>query len=143
MPVDYSKLAPGQRISDQNYTLDADAVSNYTEAVGDRSRLRKSADGRDLAPPMAVAALSLRGVVRDLDIPGGTLHVGQELSFIEVVPIGETLACRATLSQNSVRGGWRFMVVQLEVADSKGRMVMAGKSTITLPASGGQPPSPR
>ena len=87
---------------------------------------------------MAVAALSLRGVVTDLAIPGGTLHAGQELKFIEPVPIGETLDCRATVLQNSVRGSWRFLVVGLEVVKSQGQKVLEGKSTIMLPASNSQ-----
>ncbi len=82
---------------------------------------------------MAIAALGLRGVVTDLAIPGGTLHAGQELEFNGVVPVSETLKCIATVVQNSVRGEWRFMVVQLAVQDSNGQHVMSGKSTIVLP----------
>jgi acyl dehydratase len=82
---------------------------------------------------MAVAALSLRGVVNELRIPGGTLHVGQELEFSGAISVGETVKCVATLVQNSVRGDWRFMVVRLEVADGNGRRVMNGRSTIMLP----------
>ena len=133
MSVNYSKLVPGQQISSQSYLLDADAVSRYIEAVGDRSGSRLEDGGPATAPPMAVAALSLRGVVNDLAIPGGTLHVGQGLEFRQAVPVGETLDCTARLAQNSVRGDWRFLVVNLEVEDSKGRRVMEGKSTIMLP----------
>ena len=134
MTIDYSKLDPGHNISERTYVLDAAAVSRYVDAVADGSQLPEGEDGRRLAPPMAVAALSLRGVVNDLAIPGGTLHVGHELDFTGGVEVGETLKCTATLAQNSVRGGWRFMVVQLEVQDSRGQKVMAGKSTIMLPA---------
>ena len=133
MPIDYSTLVSGQEISNRTYDLDATVVSRYVEAVADQASLRSEADGRELVPPMAVAALSLRGVVNDLAIPGGTLHAGQELEFKKTVAIGDTLACRATLLQNSVRGEWRFIVVQLGVEDDEGREVMAGKSTIMLP----------
>ena len=133
MSIDYSTLLPGQEISNQTYTLDSTAVSRYTEAVGDDSALCRDDDGRELVPPMAVAALSLRGVVNDLAIPGGTLHAGQELEFKDPVAVGEALACKATLVQNSVRGEWRFMVVRLDVEDGAGRKVLAGKSTIMLP----------
>jgi len=133
MPIDYSTLVSGQEISNRTYDLDATVVSRYVEAVADQASLRSEADGRELVPPMAVAALSLRGVVNDLAIPGGTLHAGQELEFKKTVAIGDTLACRATLLQNSVRGEWRFIVVQLGVEDDDGREVMAGKSTIMLP----------
>ena len=134
MSVDYSKLVPGQQISNQTYLLDSETLSKYTDAVGDQSQLHSREDGGALAPPMAIAALSLRGVVNDLEIPGGTLHAGQELEFNRAVPTGEKLDCRATLVQNSVRGDWRFMIVQLQVEDSAGHRVMGGKSAIMLPA---------
>jgi acyl dehydratase len=131
--MDYSTMTPGDVVSQRTHTLDTEAVSRYVEAVGDESRNRLDVDGPELAPPMAVAALSLTGVVNDLAIPGGTVHAGQELEFKGSVAVGETLACRATLEHNSVRGEWRFMVVRLEVDDSRGRRVMEGKSTIMLP----------
>ena len=133
MPVDYAALRPGQEISRQTYRLDPDTVARYVEAVGDQSRF--STQPRDTAPvpPMAVAALGLRGVLEDLAIPGGAVHAGQELEFSGAVQAGETLQCIATLAQNSVRGEWRFMVVQLAVQDGGGRQVMTGKSTIMIP----------
>ena len=133
MPIDYSKLKPGDSISKKTYVLDAATVARYIDAVADRSRRGIGDEGRDAVPPMAVAAMSLRGVVNDLQIPGGTLHVGQELEFCEAVSEGDTLDCMATLVQNSVRGDWRYLVVRLAAVNSKGREVMGGKSTIVLP----------
>ena len=135
MPIDYGDLAVGQKISDRTHLLDAALVSQYADAVGDRVMLRSSVDGRPLVPPMAVAAMSLRGVVQDLEIPGGTIHAGQELEFRGAVEVGTELECSATLAQNSVRGEWRFLVVNLEVVDGAGLVVMTGKSTIIVPAS--------
>ena len=134
MAPDYSKLQTGESVSSRSYLLDGDTVAAYTEAVDGRRRLASGDDRGPLAPPMAVAALSLRGVVTDLAIPGGTLHVGQEIEFKRAVAVGETLECNALLLQNSVRGDWRFMVVQLNVDDRNGHPVMEGKSTIMLPA---------
>lgn len=135
MLIDYGDLTVGQKISDRTHLLDAELVSRYADAVEDRATLHSSVDGRPLVPPMAVAALSLRGVVQDLEIPGGTLHAGQELEFRGAVGVGTALDCSATLVQNSVRGEWRFLVVELEVVDSAGLVVMTGKSTIIVPAS--------
>ena len=137
MPVDYSRLVPGEQISSRTYLLDTGMVSRYIDAVGSESGLAVENGGEALVPPMAVAALSLRGVVNDLAIPGGTLHAGQELEFGAAVAIGEALACSATVLQNSVRGDWRFLVVRLEVEDSRGEKVMNGKTTIMLPVSVG------
>lgn len=133
MSSKYADLEPGQEISRQTFVLDSALVSSYEAAVGDDTRLI-SDDGCALVPPMAVAAISLRGVIGDLGIPGGTVHAGQEIEFSAPVPIGETLECRATLAQNSTRGEWRFMVVGMNVENSDGKTVMKGKSTLVLPA---------
>lgn len=133
MAVDYSVLTAGQEISRKSYTMDERTVASYIDAVADESSDKIADGGNSIVPAMAIAAISLRGVIQDLEIPGGTLHAGQELEFTGIVPIGESLDCKATLLQNSIRKGWRFLVVRLEVADSSGRQVMNGKSTITLP----------
>ena len=128
-PIDYSGLKTGEQVSRQEFLLDADAVSRYVEAVGDGSPIA----GSEFVPPMAVAALSVRGVVNDLRIPGGTLHLGQEVEFSSPVRVGETITCSAKLKQNSVRGGSRILVVGLSVVAADGRTVMSGKSTIAVP----------
>lgn len=130
--IDYSTLQPGQRLSHELLTLDADSIAAYVDAVSDSSR-PASADGTPLAPPMAIAALALSAVINALQIPGGTIHAGQELEFGKAMPVGATLACNATLAQNSMRRGWRFLVVNLTAADDGGNAVMSGKSTIMLP----------
>lgn len=134
MSTDYSTLQPGQEISNQAYDLDSSIVAKYLEATAGEFTLVGELDARQLVPPMAVAALSLRGIVNDLGIPGGTLHVGQELEFKNPVPVGSILECRASILQNSLRGKWRFIVVKMDVKDGDGLEVMAGKSTITVPA---------
>ena len=131
--IDYSKLESGQRLSSEPLILDANAVANYIIAVGDASK-PAAADGTPLAPPMAIAALALSAVINALQIPGGAIHAGQELDFGEAVPVGAALHCTATLAQNSVRRNWRFLVVTTEVASNDGKVVMAGKSSIMLPA---------
>ena len=136
MPVNYADLAPGQEISDQTYILDGDTVARYAEAVGDESDLREELGDSAVIPTMAVAALGLRGVLTALEIPGGALHAGQELEHKRAVHVGEALTCRSKVAQNSVRGEWRFMVVDLAIEDGEGRPVMSGKSTIMLPRGG-------
>ena len=121
MSIDYAALTPGQKVSEQTCRLDADTVWKYTEAVEDWSWGRDRGNNKAaIVPPMAVAALSLRGVVNDLAIPRGTVHAGQELEFQRAVSVDETLTCLATVAQNAVRGEWRYMSVQLLVEDSKG-----------------------
>ena len=109
-------------------------VSDYVAAVQDDNPPLCDGDGVQLVPAMAVAALSIRGVVQDLQIPGGTLHAGQEFEFMSTVTVGNSLECAATLVQNSVRGDWRFLVIDCRVSDSDEADVMSGKSTIMIPA---------
>ena len=134
MPVDYATLTLGQEISNQTYRLDADTVAGYVEAVGDRSGIFDGGAGPAVAPPMCVAALSLRGVVQDLQIPEGTLHAGQEVEFTGAVHVSDTVTCRATVVRNTVRGEWRHMMVEFAVEDGAWRPVMRGKSTMVFPA---------
>ena len=131
--MDYSELIPGQSISRRSYLMDRESIADYLAAVQDESGPINPSDGVDLVPPMSIAALSVGGVVKDLQIPGGSLHVGQEMEFVRVVPVGESLSCEATVKQNLVRGGWRFMVLESEVRDSEGRSVMSGRSTVLVP----------
>ena len=131
MTLEYSKLSSGQSISKRAFRLDSEAVRQYVSAVSDVALERGSAH----VPPMCLAAMSLRGVIDDLQIPGGTVHAGQELQFLAEVEVGEELICEAVLAQNSVRGEWRFLVVELETRDPAGRAVLTGKSTIMLPES--------
>lgn len=132
MTMDYAQLQPGQRISRERLTLDAEAVERYAEAVGDASS-PKAQDGTPLVNPMAIGALALSAVINALRIPGGTIHAGQELDFGKALPVGAELISTATVAQNSVRREWRFLVVSLTAADDDGNAVMQGKSTIMLP----------
>ena len=131
--IDYSKLEAGQQLTDQCLTLDAESVGDYVSAVSDASN-PVADDGTPLVPPMAIAALALSAVINALQIPGGTIHASQELGFGASVPIGDTLEYKATLAQNSVRRGWRFLIVNIEATSETGSNVMEGKSTIMLPA---------
>ena len=130
--IDYSKLETGQELSNRSLILDAKAVGDYVAAVSDDSSPTAS-NGTPLVPPMAIAALALSAVINALQIPGGTIHASQELGFGGAVRVGASLDCRATVAQNSVRRGWRFLVVKMEATSEGGSVVMDGKSTIMLP----------
>ena len=133
MVSDYGDLKPGQEISRHSYQVDEGLVSDYVAAVQDKNPPLRDMDGVQLVPAMAVAALSIRGVVQDLRIPGGTLHAGQEFEFTSAVAVGSSLDCTATLVQNSIRGDWRFLVIDCHVTDESDADVMSGKSTIMIP----------
>lgn len=134
MTVDFATLDIGLELSDKTYVLDPATVERYIGAVDDRSGLYNPADDRPLVPAMAVAALNLRGILADLGIPEGTVHVGQELDFRGAVHVGDGLRCRVVLLQNVVRGEMRLVSLRLSVEDGAGQQVMVGKTTLLMPS---------
>ena len=136
MTVDYSTLAVGQEVSNRLIRVDADTVTKYVGAVDDATA-RPGGPGEAKAPPMAVAALGLRGVLDDLGIPSGALHAGQELRFSGPVDVDASLMCRATVARNSVRRGSRFVDIELSVVDEDEREVMSGTTTLIMPGEVG------
>ena len=131
--LDYSELTPGKKISVQSYVLDNETIQRYIDAVGGNLPPPNDTVSLNLVPPMAIASLWLRGVIKELEIPGGTLHVGQELEFTQAARIGDRIECTATILQNTVRKDIRFMVVQLKVTNDVCQPIMLGKGTLTLP----------
>ena len=134
MPRDYAALAVGDVISDRTFPLGLDGVGKYAAAVRDESGVFDPADESPTVPPMAVATFALRGVLDDLGIPEGTIHVGQEIAFLGAVATGKELNCKAVISQNAVRTGYRLLAVGMDVRDRNDRQVMTAKSTILVPA---------
>ena len=134
MSRDYAALAVGDTISDRTVPVCLDSVKRYVAAVRDESGVFDPSEQQPTVPPMAVATLALRGVLDDLGIPEGTLHVGQEMAFLGDVPVDEELSCRAVISQNAVKTGFRLLAVGMDVRDRGDRQVMTAKSTILVPA---------
>ena len=125
--MDYSELQPESIISENQYQFSEDFINKYTESVKDNS------DYKNNVPPMAISALSIRGVLNDLNIPGGTVHVSQEFNYFSPVQKSDKIECLATIISNNVRGGWRFLGIKLETISENHKLIMTGKSTITIP----------
>lgn len=125
--MDYSQLQPESIISKNQYEFSEDFINKYTESVKDSSNYKNS------VPPMAISALSIRGVLNDLKIPGGTVHVSQEFNYFLSIEKSEHIECLATIISNNVRGGWRFLSIKLETISTDQKLIMTGKSTIMIP----------
>lgn len=86
-----------------------DGVERYLAAVEDANTLY--AEHR-LAPPLAVAALALARLLDVIELPGGTLHTGQEIEMHGGVPIGATLSMRGRIAQHAQRAGIVIIVIE-------------------------------
>jgi len=129
----YSNLKTGTEISKEFFVIDKDQVNDYLKALDDSSEDKLLNLYTQFIPPMCIAALSLRGVIIKLKIPGGTIHTAQEIEFKNSAIVGEGLYCKANLILNSIRVDWRFLTIQMNVTDQNEKPIMLGKSSIMLP----------
>ena len=131
MTVDFDTLTPGQQIVDKALAISATVTEAYRLAVEDSA----SPDDGSFVPPTAVAALALAAVMDSVSLPAGATHTAQELEFTAPVPLGASLQCTAEVSQNSVRGGARFLTLQFKVSN-EGVAAITGRSNILIPIAG-------
>ena len=129
MPLSLASLEKGHRFAPATFALSEAWVSDYVAAVEDAA----IANVGDYAPPLALAALSIRALLEQSPLPPGSIHAAQELAFARPVEIGESLSVRAEIVSRGERQGWVLMGVGLSVEDSAGAVVMDGRATITFP----------
>lgn len=125
--MDYAELHPGHLFSPARIDLSRAAVVAYREAVDDSSPLYVE---EDLVPPMAVAAFLLGELLRQMGLEPGTVHAGQEFTFHHELQIGQVLSFEARITQNSVRGSWRFLSIDLSASNEVGLLSVEGKSLV-------------
>ena len=134
MSTSIGLLEKGHRFPPVSFVLDEAAVHDYLEAAEDAALPELCrAQGQAWAPPMAVAALALRGLMEAMGLPPGTVHGSQEFEFRRPVVVGERLASRAWVAHRSQRRGWLALAVETEVADEAGKAVLAGRAGVLIP----------
>lgn len=128
--IEYSQLEAGYRFSPARYVLDPDTVALYMQAVEEDSPLYR---GTGTVPPMAVAANAIAALSRDITLPGGAVHVSEELEFCEVARIDDTITCHSHISKKQVRGKLHILTVDFEMSNQHGKVVATGKTSFILP----------
>ncbi|MBM3940709.1 MAG: hypothetical protein FJ318_07465 [SAR202 cluster bacterium] len=126
--MDLSRLEPGHVLVDEAMTISAAACAAYRAAVEDETPQHLL---NDVVPCMAVAAKALAAVLRAIDLPAGTVHTSQELEFAATVAPGSALHAKATIAQNSVRRGTRFIAVDFAVT-ADGDAAVRGRTSLAI-----------
>ena len=132
--MDLAILEPGQTLLRAPLTISPQEIDTYLDAVDDDADVYRA---EHLAPPMAVVALIMASAMRAVALPAGAVHTGQELDFAAPValgPDGATLDCLASVTQNSVRRGTRFLVLEI-TADIQGRRAVTGRTSLAVAES--------
>lgn len=107
-------------------------VRQYLEAVGDPLPHYMELG---IVPPIAISALALGKLLKELALPGGTIHSLQEVNTVRAVRLGEELVGWAGLERPRQRGNLRFITASYWVQDTAGNEVQKGKSTVLVPLS--------
>lgn len=134
MPQSLEALSKGHEFPPVAVDLSSGWVRDYTAAVEDGAI---GAQGAELVPPMALAALSIRALLEGAQLPAGAIHLGQDLAFLRPVGVGERLSAGGRIASRGERQGWVLMGIDLRVEDEARAPVMTGRATVTMPLDQG------
>jgi acyl dehydratase len=138
MPPRLDTLPKGHQMPPSTFELSPQWVRDYVAAVEDEAI--GSLDGSPV-PPMAVAALAVLSLLESAELPPGAVHLGQEMSFLRPLRVGERLAVQARVASRGERQGWALIGIDLNVEDENHSPVMTGRATVTMPAGEGTGPT--
>ena len=107
-----------------------DGVERYLAAVEDANAVYQE---HGLAPPLAIAALALTKLLDVIELPGGTLHTGQEIEMHRGVLIGANLAMRGRIAQRSERAGMVIIAIEFALTPVEANVpVLTGRTTVLV-----------
>lgn len=128
----FSELTAGYEFPAVTIALDAATVASYLAATEDDNAVYYQGGALRYVPPLALAALSFRGIARELALQPGSLHTGQELAFRRPVTVGERLTTQARVAASSRRRGFTALVVEIAGLDDAGEMALSGRMTLLV-----------
>jgi hypothetical protein len=130
--IDYTELTTGYEFAPVDFRPNGEMVTAYLGAIeGDKHFYEKN----KTVPPMAVAALSMAAMAKGMSLPPGTVHVSQELHFLNLVSINEALTSYAKVNRKVERGKFNMLTVGINVVNQEHATVMAGETSFILPLS--------
>ncbi len=124
----------GYKLEPVTFDLQDWEVKLYLQSAGETNPLF---DQQGLVPPTALAAFALRGILKELGLPPGAIHIAHEMSFHPAVNSDQSVVFYATLTQNAVRSGWRFVTIDFvgilnEDDFAKQEQVVNARSTVVI-----------
>ena len=120
---------PENEIPLGTWQVTEESVLSYIQAVGGLPDLYLEAQ---MAPPIALLAWSLGGLLRHLDLPPGAIHSLQEMETVRGIRFGESITALARMGATRRRGGMEFITVTYSLKTADGEEAMRGKSTVLV-----------
>jgi len=82
---------------------------------------------------MAVAALAMMAMSEKFELLPGTVHVSQQLDFMNIVEIDDTLTSYCRVSRKVARGKFQMLTIGIKVLNQRQDNVLAGEIGFILP----------
>lgn len=123
-------LTAGQVLASAVFTISPAEARAYVQAVGDGSGRYHPVDAP--LPPMLLAARGLQLLMAQVDIPGGTVHGGQEGEFFRPVYPGAALRLTASVPRAATRQGQRFVTLEMTIFEGDSP-VCRGRALLIVP----------
>ena len=130
--IDYEKLTTGYEFAPASLRLDNERVTKYLHAIEDQNYIYKE---EGVVPPMSIAALAMAAMSLSMNLPGGAVHISQNLEFNNAARIGETLTSYARVVRKLARGKFHMVTIGISVLNQHQVTVLAGETCFMLPPS--------
>ncbi|MEX1253414.1 MAG: MaoC family dehydratase N-terminal domain-containing protein [Dehalococcoidia bacterium] len=128
-----SNLPKGHELATDRIDLTSARIAAYLAATGDTNVAYAD---RDIAPPLAVAALALGALLEQIELPAASLHTSQEVEARAGVPLDATLALRGRIAQRSERAAMVISVLEFEVTpEGATEPTITGRTTVMMPGA--------
>ena len=125
---DFHSLHRGDALPPFEVCITVEDIRAYLAATGEPA----DAWSRSV-PPLALGALLLAGLMDEIPLPAGAVHIGQDFEFVSPLATGTPVTAQLSIAQQSVRQGSNIVVFGSEVRDGD-RVVLRGRTTVMAPA---------
>ena len=127
MQAAFASLLRADLLPSSDLVISAEDVRAYLDATGEPAER-----WRALVPPLMLDALMLGVLLRQVELPRGLMHTGQEHESRRAVRIGEPLSIQFRVASNAVRSGALFAVFEAE-ARADGEVVATLRASVMAP----------
>lgn len=133
MAVSLTDLEAGHSFAVTSFVVSPGQARAYRDATSDTQATAYAAAG-DAVPPLAMAALALGALLREVTLPPGSLHASESVEFHAPIREGSSVECRARLAQRSVRAGYVWSVIETDLS-AAGTLAVSARATVLSPVA--------
>ncbi|MEZ4504165.1 MAG: hypothetical protein R3C39_16190 [Dehalococcoidia bacterium] len=131
MTIDFHAVSAGDVLPAFTMTISADEVRDYLRSTGEDPEVWL---GAGVVPPLGALALTLAALTEEMPLPAGVIHSGQEVDFVQSIPIDAEISGFAVIDRRSERAGVLMTQLGFELQVDEATAAR-GKITIVMPTA--------